>query len=269
MEAKKKGDGNTDATLKLILNSFSGLLDSQYSWLYYPGGAMKMRLMGQLIMTKLLEETTLAGFRVLSVNTDGQEVIVPKSRLEEYYSIVNKVAESFNLELEHEIYKKIVYKNVNSYVAVKDNGKIKQKGSFFITNPNIGDSCDHLIIQKALVEYFVNGVKPEDYITRKDHHIYDFCLSKKVDKSYKVVFGNEVLPQRLNRFYVSKKGKYLYKRKKDKDINMLKGWGVQIYNNHTNQPISKYDIDYRFYIHQVNKVIQEIELPNKIQLQLF
>lgn len=50
---------------------------------------------------------------------------------------------------------------------------------------------------------------------------------------------------------------------------MLKGWGVEIYNNHIERPISEYNIDYRFYISQVNKVIQEIEIPNKIQLSLF
>jgi hypothetical protein len=269
MIAKRTGDHGKNATYKLILNSTSGLIDNKHSWLYYPGGAMKMRLMGQLIMTKTMEEVALAGFRVVSLNTDGSEVIVERDRLEEYYKIVDNVGKQFNLEFEHEIYKKIVYKNVNSYVAVKDNGKIKQKGAFFITNPNIGDSCNHLIIQKALIEYFVNGVKPEDYITRKGHHIYDFCLSKKVDRSYKVVFGDKILPQRLNRFYVSKKGKYIYKRRKNKNTNILKDWGVQIYNNHVDKPITEYNIDYRFYIHQVNKVIQEIELPNKIQLQLF
>lgn len=269
MQAKKEGNKGKDATFKLILNSTSGLLDNKYSWLYYPGGAMKMRLMGQLIMTKVIEELALAGFRVVSANTDGVEVVVEREKLEEYYKIVDTVGKKFNLEFEHEIYKKIVYKNVNSYVAVTESGKIKQKGAFFITNPNIGDSCDHLIIQKALVKYFTEDITPEDYITREDHHIYDFCLSKKVDRSYKVVFGNEILPQRLNRFYVSKKGRYLYKRKDSKDTNMLKGWGVEIYNNHIERPISEYNIDYRFYISQVNKVIQEIEIPNKIQLSLF
>lgn len=60
---------------KLVLNGVSGLLDNTYSWLYYPEGAMKLRLMGQLILTKLIEEAALAGFEVVSANTKSIGVI--------------------------------------------------------------------------------------------------------------------------------------------------------------------------------------------------
>ena len=46
--AKAQGNKSVDKFKKLILNSTSGLLDSQYSWLYYPEGAIKLRLLGQL-----------------------------------------------------------------------------------------------------------------------------------------------------------------------------------------------------------------------------
>lgn len=269
MIAKKQGDKSKDATFKLILNSTSGLLDNQHSWLYYPQGAMKLRIMGQLVMTKAIEELADTGFKVVSANTDGIEVIVARDREQEYYNIVDNVGKFFNLDFEHDVYKKIVYKNINNYVAVNQDNKIKVKGSTFISEPNLGDSCDHLIISKALQEYFANGVNPEEYIKRANHHIFDFCLSKKVDRSYTVVHGDTALPQRLNRFYVSTKGKYLYKRREDKLTHMLKGWGVEIYNNHVSKPISEYNIDYRFYISETRKIISEIEIPNITQLQLF
>lgn len=69
MIAKRKGNKPKDATYKLILNSTSGLLDNKHSWLYYPEGAMKMRLMGQLVMTKTIEDVSEAGFQVVSANT--------------------------------------------------------------------------------------------------------------------------------------------------------------------------------------------------------
>lgn len=71
---KLKGKDNNlyNKFYKLVLNGVSGLLDNQHSWLYYPQGAMKLRLMGQLILTKLIEKASLAGFEVVSANTDGK-----------------------------------------------------------------------------------------------------------------------------------------------------------------------------------------------------
>lgn len=57
---------------KLVLNGVSGLIDNTYSWLYYPEGAMKLRITGQLILTKLIEEAALNNFNVVSANTDGR-----------------------------------------------------------------------------------------------------------------------------------------------------------------------------------------------------
>lgn len=69
---KNKDNDLYNKFYKLVLNGVSGLLDNEYSWLYYPEGAMKLRLMGQLLLTKLIEEAALAGFEVVSANTDGR-----------------------------------------------------------------------------------------------------------------------------------------------------------------------------------------------------
>lgn len=60
---------------KLVLNGVSGLLDNEHSWLYYPEGALKLRLVGQLLLTKLIEEAALAGFEVVSANTKSIGVV--------------------------------------------------------------------------------------------------------------------------------------------------------------------------------------------------
>lgn len=67
--AKAEGNKSVDKFKKLILNSTSGLLDSEYSWLYYPEGAMKLRLLGQLQLLILIEKASLAGYQVVSTNT--------------------------------------------------------------------------------------------------------------------------------------------------------------------------------------------------------
>jgi hypothetical protein len=67
--AKKNKDKGKDSFLKLVLNSTSGLLDNQHSWLYYPEGAMRLRLIGQLILTKCIEICIINNWQVVSANT--------------------------------------------------------------------------------------------------------------------------------------------------------------------------------------------------------
>jgi len=72
LKAKAEGNKAVDKFKKLILNSISGLIDSGYSWLYYPEGALKLRLLGQLQLLTLVEKAALNNFKVLSINTDGR-----------------------------------------------------------------------------------------------------------------------------------------------------------------------------------------------------
>ena len=258
----------SDLFHKLLLNGVSGLLDMEHSWLYNPEKIMKVRCGGQLILMQLIENLIEAGFDVISANTDGIETIVERSRMNEYVSIVQGIEKQFKVDFEREIYNKIVYSNVNSYIAITENGKIKKKGQF-ITDPELGSSCDFLVIPKMLEWYFIQNIKPETVIEDPEKyglHIYDFCASKKSDRSFQV-YWNGKKQQRLNRFFVSNKGAFLYKRKGDKDTHMLKGWGVTLYNNHVEKPWSEYNINKNFYLSEVNKLITEIQ--NKNQLTLF
>ncbi len=267
IEAKKSGNKSKDSLLKLILNSTSGLIDNQHSWLYYPEGAMKLRLMGQLVLTVVIERLVIKGYKVISANTDGIEVVVPKDREQEYYSIVDKVGEEFDLIFEHEAYKKIIYQNVNSYLALTASGKLKQKG-LFVEKPDLTNSVDFLVIPKALKAYYIDSTAVEDFI-RNHGEIYDFCCSKKVDKSYDVIWttpeGKTLKQQRLNRFYASTKGGYILKHRDDSSSHILKASGVMIYNNKTEDFPD--DVNYLFYINQVNTIIRELE--NNGQLLLF
>lgn len=268
-EAKRNKEKSKDALFKLILNGTSGLLDQEYSWLYYPEGAMKLRLLGQLVITLVIERLVLAGFQVLSANTDGIECLVPKGKLEQYYSIVDQVGKETNLNFEHQKYKKIVYANVNNYIALTEDNKVKQKGSYFLTEPELGSSVDYLIIPKALKAWYIDGVKPEDFVM-SHKNVLDFCCSQKVDKSYHIMWTDrDFIPkkqQRLNRFYASIKGGYIYKCRDGKQSHLMKQSGVTIYNNHK-EDIFPDDINYKFYISQIKTIISGIK--RNYQLELF
>jgi hypothetical protein len=263
IQAKKEGNKSKDSLYKLILNSTSGMLDNQYSWLYYPEGAMKLRLIGQLILTKLVEKCIIAGYKVISCNTDGIELLLNKDEELHYLELVREVEQQFNIVFEHEHYKKIVYSSVNDYIAITNKGKIKQKG-LFVTNPVLSNSTDFLVIPKALEAYYVNNIDPTTFIKGHDN-IFDFCASQKVDKSFQVIW-NATKQQRLNRYYVSKNAPYLYKQKDGKEQHMLKGYGVQIYNNHIVKDIKDYNIDYSFYISKTMDIITELQKKNQLSL---
>ncbi len=224
-----------------------------------------------------MEKCILSGFDVLSLNTDGLEVIVPNDSIDIYLRLVKEVEDKFNVQFEREKYKSIVYSSVNDYIATLENGQLKKKG-MFVTQPELGNSSDFLIIPKLLEQYFIKGISPEDAI-HKEYSIFDFCASQKVDRSYTVEW-NDIKQQRLNRYYVSK-GPYMYKcrwvekeDKKNKDIkynvytkdHMLKGNGVTIYNNHKEASLDTYGIDYTFYIAQTKKIISELERHHQISL---
>lgn len=259
-----------DQFYKLILNGVSGLLDMEHSWLYNPEGIMKVRCGGQLILLWLTEQCVINNLEVISLNTDGLEVKLKRTDLDLYLSLVRKTEQKFNVTFEREFYKKIIYSNVNCYLAILENGSLKKKGSLFLTHPELGNSVDFLVIPKCLELYFVKGLKPEEVLNNPkqyDLHIYDFCASFKVSKNYTVLW-NKQKQQRLNRFYVSKNAPYLYKQKdtKSKPDNMLKGWGIQIYNLHEEKEFVDYKIDYTYYLSEINKVISELHRHNQLNL---
>lgn len=69
LEAKATKNKLKDTFLKLILNSISGLLDMSHSWLYFPQGALRLRLIGQLFLTKAIEVCIMNDWQVISANT--------------------------------------------------------------------------------------------------------------------------------------------------------------------------------------------------------
>jgi len=267
--AKKAKNKPKDTFLKLILNSTSGLLDNQHSWLYYPEGAMRLRLIGQLILTKCIEQCIINKWQVVSANTDGIEVLVPKHMLQQYKDILNITCNKFDLDLEHEYYNKIVYANVNNYIAVTEDGKYKQKG-FFVPKPVLGNSVDELVIAKALEAYYTKDISPKEFITNPNKyglHIYDYCKSNKIGKDF-VVWWNSEIQQQLNRYYFSKKGAYLFKQKHGQGTmqHVNVGQPVVLYNIHQEKSWEDYNVDYNYYIASTQKIIDQIANFNQLKL---
>lgn len=244
--------------------------------MYDPTMLLSITVNGQLLLLMFCEMLIEAGITVESANTDGILAVIPKE-LENKYKEVCKTWEKITLlEFEYEDFEKTIRNNVNNYLAIGLN-KVKRKGSFKLDYNEkgereipLGDSCNALIIPKALNNYFVKNIPIEESINNPEKYgftIFDYCYSNKISKDYQVYHNNK-LQQNLNRFYIGgSNSPYLYKKKKDKTTmeNVLKGFGVELYNNHVQKPFKEYKVNTQYYISKVREILHELEL-NQINL---
>ena len=266
IEAKHLGNKSKDTTLKLALNAVTGNLQNEYSWLYSPFAVMQIRMNGQLLLLKLAEKLIAINCKIIQYNTDGLFLICKKNRKDEYDAIIKEFEQFSRLTMETTEFKAMYQYAINDYLAIPIKGEPKTKG-LFIYDLRLGKGLGNIIRAKALKEYFINKI-PIEYTIKNHTDIKDFLLSQKVNKDFKVEWNNKI-QQHTNRFYVSKKGAYLYKYKdlfgKRKYTSLISGYGVELFNDYIEKPIKEYNIDYSYYISETRKIIEEME-PKQLTL---
>jgi hypothetical protein len=240
-----------------------------------------------LIQLRILEEKSLAGIQIISNNTDGTTCIVPIDKIDDYHRISCEIAEEFGIGWEFTNIKKIVYTNVNNYIAfpsstymldnrgtniqiigLKEDTKPKRKGLYkYGKDIPLGDSVNEQVVAKALELFWKDGISVSESISNPEKygfHIYDYCKSNRIDKTYEVFYEGKKV-QNLNRYYFQKKGAYLLKRKKEpkngkksnfEHVNV--GEGVCLFNNYEEKSFAEYDINYSHYIEKACTLITEI-----------
>lgn len=193
LRAKSSGDKFTANTLKLILNTTYGASLATTNPLYDPLMGRSVCITGQLYILELamryLRDTTTV--RIIQLNTDGIMISLDEYELDTIYRINDEWQQSKNLILEEDRISKIVQKDVNNYVMVFENGKVKTKGAYVTYGiPGAGAfsiNNNHTIVKKAVIDYFVNGTPVEDTIYRCTD-IHEFQIIAKAGGGYKSVF---------------------------------------------------------------------------------
>jgi hypothetical protein len=124
------------------------------------------------------------------------------------------------MNLEYESYKRIIQKDVNNYIMVMDNGKIKRKGSYVKSLSPLDN--DLPIVNKAIVDYFTKNISPADTILNSKKMI-DFQKITKVSHKYEyAVYNGETMNERVFRtFSTIGDGGTLYKQHKEKEIGSI------------------------------------------------
>lgn len=263
IDLKHRGEGKSSAAelLKLAMNGgFYGNTNNEYTPMYDPRAMLKITMNGQLLLLMLCEALIDIGVVIDMCNTDGITILYPKELHEQVEEICDEWQAMSRMELETVVYTKVVRKDINNYLAFyeeKGVTKVKEKG-MFLTDPPIDMSHDFVIIPIALRAYFEHGTPIEETI--KNHKdIYAFCASMKVDKAYGV-WWNGSQQQRLNRYFVTKGGAYLYKSKDGSTMeHMMKGYPVRLFNDYYEAPMEEYNIDYAYYVSKTREVLTELE----------
>lgn len=256
---KKQGLEDKANFLKLQLNSVYGNLNNSYSWLYDWKQTLRITVNGQVIFLNMVQEFISNGVNVVSVNTDGLEILYNQSLKQKVASIFEEIGNQFDYEFEYDEYSAIYYLNINNYLAITKKGKVKKKG-VFVTNPVLENGHDSLVVPKAL-EAHLTGVKDYQKFILEHDNIYDFCNSFKIAKKYKVHHNGEKV-QNLNRFYASINGAFLYKKKREsKDYeHIFSPSGVTIFNRYVEKSMKEYQINYAYYINEAKKVLIDLGL---------
>lgn len=256
--------------LKIVINAIYGKFGSDKFWLYDRIAQLKVTINGQLMIIMLCERLELAGIHVISANTDGIIVKLPKDKREEFKEITDKWCEETKLSADSEEYNILVSRDINNYFDEQTNGKIEYKGALDPKQylKDLKKGYDMPIVAIAVSNYFLHNIPIME--TLKNHKdILDFCKTQNVGKQFDVVYdtvidGNitSVYSQRHVRFYVSTKGVVLQKEHNitHKRSRLASGLPVKILNSLDDMPIELRDIDYRYYYNEAYKILNPILL---------
>lgn len=201
-KAKKAGDKagakrwKTIAdSLKITINGSFGKLGNKYSTLYAPQLMLQVTITGQLVLLMLIEMLEEARISVISGNTDGIVSKYHKDRHNEVRAIIAEWEQRTNFKTEETRYKAVYSRDVNSYIAIKEDGGdpearfldeqlgCKTKGAYCergsALNSILSKNPEALVCSDAVISFLKNGTPVEKTI-RKCKDIRRFISVKNV-----------------------------------------------------------------------------------------
>lgn len=275
--------------LKLALNGSYGKSNERTSFFYDPKFTMSITINGQLMLTMLAERLQQAGFKMLMINTDGLECIVPIDEEEKYNQICKEWEKETKLSLEFVDYKKMIIRDVNNYIAITTDDDVKYKGCFEVVKDYHKDPS-FPIVAIALSEYFIFNIPIEETVnnmngsyteikdgkkTKKEIDILDYAGRAKFKSDshgeMRTVKPGLILhkekQQKTTRYLVTKTGATFVKVYTDgRESFINKGYQCREFNNLVIE--DDYNLNYQFYIDECNKIKNVIE-PKTTQLSMF
>ena len=256
--------------LKIVINSIYGKLGSELFFLYDRFAQMQVTINGQLMTMTLIEELELNGIHVISANTDGIVIKLPRDKFNVYKEITDRWNETNKMGADYEEYQMIASRDVNNYFDIQTDGTIEYKGALDPKQylKELKKGYDAPVVAIAVFEYLVNNI-PVMTTLRNHKDILDFCKTQNVGRQFEVVYDicekgviTHIHSQRHVRFYVSTKGVIIQKENKTTGArsNLAGGNTVCILNSLDDLPIEERNINYGYYYNECYKIIDPIML---------
>jgi DNA polymerase elongation subunit (family B) len=177
IEAKRNKDSVTSDALKITLNGTFGKTANKYSTLYAPDMMLRITLTGQLSLLMLIEALEKLDIPVVSANTDGIVINCPRVKEPMLNKVITAWEKRTNLNTEETRYAALYARDVNNYIAVKEDGGVKTKGEY--SKSGIWKNAQNDICSEAVIEYLTKGTSCAQTI-RECRDITKFLTIRKV-----------------------------------------------------------------------------------------
>lgn len=268
-ENKTEYDNFIQLANKLILNTTFGASGNKWLDLYDPHNCTKTCRLGQIFLTALAMKLTktVPSLKIIQTNTDGILSYFRRKDIDLVRKCTKEWTEISGINMEEDEIQKIWQRDVNNYLLVKKDGKIKRKGGWLNdTIYRIGSVMlsppAALVCNKAVIKYLTEGKDIiKSIVSCKD--LSDFIMICTKGPTYRGTFqlvstGIEIPLFKCNRVIATKDSYYgkIYKYKVYKGVRHI----AQMPNIPdkclpVNEDLEDYDfdtvsktIDYSYYI---------------------
>ena len=255
----KKIDPVKRALYKTILLAVSGAQRNKHSKMYDPWTGALIPMVGQIFLVDLLEK--LEGkVELIQSNTDGI-IAKPLEGISdtELLNIVEEWQNRTGFVLKMDKIYDIYQRDVNNYIYKDESGNIHTKGEAVTyyenwQNPLTTGSYNRqepIILQYCLVEYLINGIKPEYTVIKYKDDLKMFqyiCKTLSYDYLSFEDSKNKIQLQKVNRCFASKTEGFIYRNKGIKHDSYPALPSKVFVHNDFLESVDKSKIDYLYYI---------------------
>ena len=202
---KALGDKTARLPYKIADNAISGQLKDKHSALFDPRENNAVCVNGQLLLIDLLEKLE-PYIELIQSNTDGILIKMPKNyKLNDWYEMIDDIVweweERTGMRMEFDIYTEVFQKDVNNYVLVGSDGKMKTKGRYTKSLSKIDN--DLPIINKAMTDFMIKKIPIETTINNCNDLIMFQKIVKLSGKYWRVWHNNKFTADKCHRVFAS------------------------------------------------------------------
>ena len=255
LDAKQVGRKTEAESLKIVVNGGIGKLSNQYSKLYAPDINTQITISGQLYLLMLIEAIELVGISVVSANTDGVVKMVNKDQYTKLREVIGWWEKVTGFVTEETRYKSIHSRDVNNYVAIKEDDKTKVKGVYSefgsALNSVLSKNPESLIVSDSVQEFLAKGIPIEETIRS--------CTDIRRFVNVRTVKGGA----QKNGVYLGKAIRWYYSSSEQGEINYVLS-GNRVPKSEAARPLMELptelpaDLNHQHYIDEAIEVLYDI-----------